>query len=288
MILNATDDIRGVTTLSARVDYTISLTEKSDASGLEWLLPITSQLPSAAADLYSCPASTQALVDEMTLHNTGATTEVAVIYIREGAGTQRVWFRASLDQNETAHYIRGRGWTVFTSGGLVKTTSQAVGTVFPTSPFDGQAFYRTDLDWAFRYDSGRGEWLGEIENMQLGRNGVVGAGTNLRFGGNKVADPVAGTAPSWPYPVTIVAMEGGTDASAEGDLILEDQAGTELAYVSFVSAPPINENAAKTDIDVNMSVGARFGIVWGLWSSAIVPSATADATAVIWFRRRSS
>jgi len=285
MLLAATDDIAGTTTTAAAVDATITVQESSTALGLVWKVGYEAQLPTgAAADLYSVPASTEAIIDEITLHNTNAAAQLVVLSVRKGAGTLRIWARFTLEQNQSAHYLRGQGWTVFDGDGLVKLATQnRSGTSFPVTPFDGQPFYRTDLNHDFNWFAGIGEWLGEMEQLQYGRNGVVAAGNLLRMGGNLIGvDAEKGF--TFPYDVTVVGMAVCKNLTESGDweLLVNGSAVAVLVHslVEWAKDMTLSANVAATS-----SKSTVANIRWG---GTPAPVSCADVSAQVWYRRRAS
>lgn len=291
MILSATDDIRGVTTTGSAVNYTISVQEKSTASGLVWNLGVTSNLPTTATDLYSCPASTQAIVDEVTLHNTNATAQEITMYIRKAAGTAYIWYHLTLQQDESAHYIRGVGWAVYNESGSIRPAENTrAGTSFPSAPFDGQPFYRTDLDFDFNWDLGRGKWLGPLETHQFSRAGTTSAGQVLRYGGNLIADPFGTTAFYLPYDITIVGISCGhaSTSSAGDELVIIDQTSASTNQIAYVGSSMTTGNLQDEDmtIDADMSQHDFMGVAYLNWGTTASPTTQlTDAWLVAYIRR---
>ncbi|RMG74277.1 MAG: hypothetical protein D6710_01805 [Nitrospirae bacterium] len=68
--------------------------------------------------------------------------------------------------NDTAIHVPsivGSNYYLYDGGGTTPTWIASQGTSFPGSPFEGQIFYRTDLDEEFYYDSTRSAWLSTNE-----------------------------------------------------------------------------------------------------------------------------
>jgi hypothetical protein len=76
----------------------MAITAKSLADG---------QLPIAKTTLYTCPASTQAIIRQIRCtHVSGAaTTETVRLYLKVSAGTSRLIGRGMIDQDEQFHVL---------------------------------------------------------------------------------------------------------------------------------------------------------------------------------------
>lgn len=83
----------------------------------------------------------------------------------------------------SAHQLR------VTAAGLC-TWEETEGSTFPTSPRDGQAYFRTDFDnpELFHWDATRAKWLGELVTFIGGYAATIAAGASgtLRMGGHVV------------------------------------------------------------------------------------------------------
>ena len=62
------------------------------------------QLSNSKGTLYTCPASTQAIVVAITLYNSGAAQNVCRLYVKPGA-TSRVVHRVALETLEHSQFI---------------------------------------------------------------------------------------------------------------------------------------------------------------------------------------
>lgn len=101
-------------------------------------------------------------------------------YFHNGSSLQDVQDAASIAFTPTGSIVATKVATaiVEVSGDidthLADTTphaSEFAGTSFPGSPYDGQVFYRTDLQMGFRYFGTRAKWLSEqAEVFRLSRN----------------------------------------------------------------------------------------------------------------------
>lgn len=98
----------------------MAITPKSLADG---------QLPNAKATLYTCPASTQAIIRQIRcLHVSGATSETVTVYLKVSAGTSRRIGRAVLEQNEQFHVLTDADTYSLEAGDVIEgdTTTAAV------------------------------------------------------------------------------------------------------------------------------------------------------------------
>ncbi len=100
---------------------------------------------------------------------------------------------------------------IVASGGFINT--HPARSYFPTNPYDGQLFYRTDLDELFVWDSGRGKWLGELDSFTCAIGSAVGSSQYFRLA-NGVMSSTVGLHVFDNITITrIVAGWGGTTAS---------------------------------------------------------------------------
>lgn len=131
--------------------------------------------------------------DELS-HDSLAGVSINDHHARDHAATHATGGLDSLSgQNVTVNRLTASGGSLY------------AGTSFPTAA-DGLKFYRTDLDWEFRYDSGRGKWLGELEWDGAGNGSVLAAGSATylrRFNGVLMSSTVGIYIP---YDITIVGV----------------------------------------------------------------------------------
>lgn len=75
-----------------------------------------------AVDIVPAPASsTQRVVDYISVFNVDSASHTVTVRFNDN-GTSYVLFRATLDTNEKLEYQEGKGWSVFTNAGSVKTS----------------------------------------------------------------------------------------------------------------------------------------------------------------------
>jgi hypothetical protein len=81
-------------------------------------------------DLVAAPAaSTRRLVDTLNVYNNDTAT-INLTIKRDNSGTEFIYWKGDLGPGERVEYENGKGWSVFTAGGLIKTLqSQAIVTV---------------------------------------------------------------------------------------------------------------------------------------------------------------
>lgn len=74
-------------------------------------------------DLISAPAaSTQRVIDFLSVYNND-TAPVTVTVKLDANGTDYIFWKGTIAAGERLEYENGKGWTVFTAGGLIKTLS---------------------------------------------------------------------------------------------------------------------------------------------------------------------
>ena len=155
------------------------------------------------------------------------------------------------------------------SGGIAKGTS------FPTSPADGDHFYRTDLDALFHFDAGRAQWLGELEWEGGGRNGNLASNTYARRFNGMPYSATLGVLIPW--DVTIVGFTWVMSAGVAGSWEVRRNG----AVVSTIAT-----GAASTGKDMTLNDNfASDGIFSIYWNSA---NACDDPQLRVYFRRRAT
>ena len=158
------------------------------------------------------------------------------------------------------------------------------GTLFPSSPYDGQPFYRTDLDMPelFRYDSTRGKWLGELRAYQFGRNSSASSGSfDLRFAGGVQLNTSRGLLT--PVALTIVGAEffNGTGISSGSADLDFYEGSTNLTTLLTINARGEHDHTLNYDLDADSGWPhkyPRFNSISGLTLN--------NPTVVIYMRRR--
>lgn len=161
------------------------------------------------------------------------------------------------------------------TGDTGNTGAFAKGTSFPVSPSDGDFFYRTDLNHLFRYDSGRGKWLGELETEGGGRNGTQVLNTyTRRFDGMAYS---AALGVRIPYDITIVGITWAMGAGV---------VGTWEVRRSGVSAASKATGGVASGEDMTLNGDFNSGGILGIyWNSA---NNCADPQIRVYFRRRAT
>jgi len=112
------------------------------------------------------------------------------------------------------------------------TSAALAGTAFPTSPYDGQPFYRTDLDAQFWWDNGRSRWLGQCMILHGAKEGSLLDDTYMRTIDGLVFSSTTGY--YIPFDGTVVGISynrGDTDTGTfevrrSGVLVVGVAAGT--------------------------------------------------------------
>lgn len=164
------------------------------------------------------------------------------------------------------------GFSAFDAGGgQVNLSVSSAGIVFPGSPIDGQVFYRTDLQWEFRWDATRGKWLGVTAEFEgAGFNGTVNNGYLRRFNGMTTS----ATLGTWiPYDITIVGVSGKWANSVTGSLDVRRN-GVTISNVPYTSSVSVGDLTLNDDFaaDANLSF--------------FVNGSHATPQVRVWYRRR--
>ena len=137
---------------------------------------------------------------------------------------------------------------VIRSGAGYKSVPQA-GTAFPASPYDGQSYYRTDLDVpeVFHWDATRGKWLGELRVYQLSRNSSSNISLSLRHAGAVIQSSSKGYL--IPSPLTIVGVEIYTAAKTTADLDLFEGSTFVATLYTLSASRSGHDHTLNQDID---------------------------------------
>ena len=135
-----------------------------------------------------------------------------------------------LGANETAMLVYNHAnlrWDVFHGW----ASASSGGTSFPASPYDGQAFHRTDLRETFYYDAGEVVWYGSnTVTLDYGKASVTasGVGQYLEGPGNSAH----GTTNGYPIPVgwdhaRMLAVGAAWTGAINGNLFVREN-GTNI------------------------------------------------------------
>jgi hypothetical protein len=118
LAIKDSDTIGGKVDAGADVNYFID-GDQITAAADDYDLLATGQLPTVAAALYTVPASKNAIVGHIRLHNTGTSVRIVTLY-RNGTATGNVWAVLALASGEGAEWVDGEGWILYDSNGLRK------------------------------------------------------------------------------------------------------------------------------------------------------------------------
>lgn len=132
------------------------------------------------------------------------------------------------------------------------------GSTPPSSPFDGQPFWKDGE--LFHWDDTRGKWLGELREIHVSRQYAAAAPTTLqlRAGGDAILDTLTGWL--WDDDVTIVEARGWSKLAMTGDLDLM-QASTKLNTVlSWSSSKYASSKTLNISVNGVTSVERKFKI----------------------------
>jgi hypothetical protein len=152
------------------------------------------------------------------------------------------------------------------------------GTTFPASPYDGEHFYRTDLDWEFQYDCGRAKWLGggEPRHKGSGRNGNQVSGYLRRYNG-ALESALAGD--GVPYDATIVGLcftcTGGTPTG----VLHVYRSGVSVATLTVTATNYAEDMTLDDDFDAD-------GVMSCYWAHTSGTNTTPQVQ--VWYRRRAT
>lgn len=171
--------------------------------------------------------------------------------------------------SNTLLFYNGSTWVA------VVTSSALAGTSFPASPYDGQPFFRTDLDAQFWYDGGRSKWLGQCMIIHAAKEGSLLDDTYMRTIDGLVFSATTGY--YIPFDGTVVGItyhRGDTDTGTfevrrNGVLVIGIAAGT-------------TNNGSDMTLNSNF---AADGVLSAYWSSS---NNTVDACVCVMIRRRAT
>ena len=237
--------------------------------------------------LYQPASGVEAQIRHIVVSNTHASVANLITIMAYDGSTDRQLWKGTLDAGEALHWVERDGvWRMYTADGFVKLSETTnAGDAFPSSIYHGKPWYRTDLNWAFHYDSDRSNWLGELEIYQFGRNGTVTAGSELRYGGNVIANP-GGSAASPVHACTIVGMMAGHDGATTpaGDFVAWRNS-TRLTGVVLTSS---DSDASDFTLNDNFGAAGFLTVTWGDIDGVLSPASIVDGIANVYIRRRAT
>jgi len=235
--------------------------------------------------LYQPASGVEAQIRHIVVTNTHASVSNLITIMAYDGSTDRQLWKGTLEIGEALHWVERDGvWRMYTSDGFVKLVEATnSGDSFPSALYHGKPWYRTDLNWAFHYDSDRAKWLGELEIYQFGRNGNVTAESYLRYGGNVLANG-GGSGHSPVHAVTIVGMVAQHDGSVtpSGDFVVWRNS-TRLTGV-VVTSPA--DGASDFDLNDNFAANGFLSVNWGDIDGVLSPTTIVDGVATVYMRRR--
>jgi len=112
----------------------------------------------------------------------------------------------------------------------LRLAGESSGTSFPSSPTPGQMFYKTNDSAPYWYDSVRDKWVGELESIEAGYNGTMGAAGYLNG-----VDGVTGSKDSGfyiPFSIVIVGLSANWDSPSTGSITVRRNSAV-VSTVSF-------------------------------------------------------
>lgn len=166
------------------------------------------------------------------------------------------------------------------STNLLSLESPHSGTSFPSSPYDGYFFYRTDLQRWFTFDNTRSKWLGRLESL-----GGGGSGSLFQFFSDFYLNLYDGMTMSAtqgiliPYDITIVGISyNRTNTTANTNIIIRRN-GTDIYTIGLGSTTSGSDLTIDSDFDAN---GILSIFVDGTGFFTFI----ANPQIKLWFRRR--
>jgi len=157
---------------------------------------------------------------------------------------------------------------------------ETIGTAFPTSPEDGQAYYRTDHEELYHYDGTRSKWLGELQTIQINRNTSTSSGALSLFYGVTYMTSTKGL--TFGTDMTIVGVDTRSNQAFSAPLELFIGGSKDGNIVTYSSSKGGSDRTIDYDIDENTTTQQWFRI-------GTITSGTIDNPQIrIFLRRRAT
>tara|TARA_B100000614_G_scaffold262909_1_gene300802 strand:+ start:276556 stop:282912 length:6357 start_codon:yes stop_codon:yes gene_type:complete len=148
------------------------------------------------------------------------------------------------------------------------------GTSFPSTPDDGLYYHRTDDDWLYHNDDGRGRWLGELETYTFSFSGTTTSDTYLYC--NNVQHSSSFTNGIYtPYDFTVVGMTFTNANSVSGTIEVES------AFNGTIASLSLSSDSIAEDMTLNGFAGTDVWKVFIDYTSGTFE----DVTVTVYIRR---
>ena len=181
----------------------------------------------------------------------GETVEI-IIYSRGSTTSDLYLYSTQLDHGDLQGLLDDDHTQYFND---TRLQAKLAGTSFPGSPYDGQPFYRTDLDDNFWYDSTRSKWLGGPRNHTLGFTANLVLNAYMKHAGNVTGAATAGE--PMVYDSTLVGWSYCVNAIAAGSFELYVNGSATGITISHASSTTGNDQTVNYNLAANDIVTVR-------------------------------
>ena len=181
----------------------------------------------------------------------GETVEI-IIYSRGSTTSDLYLYSTQLDHGDLQGLLDDDHTQYFND---TRLQAKLAGTSFPGSPYDGQPFFRTDLDDNFWYDSTRSKWLGGPRNHTLGFTANLVLNAYMKHAGNVTGAATAGE--PMVYDSTLVGWSYCVNAAAAGSFELYVNGSATGITISHASSTTGNDQTVNYNLAANDIVTVR-------------------------------
>jgi hypothetical protein len=181
----------------------------------------------------------------------GETVEI-IIYSRGSTTSDLYLYSTQLDHGELQGLLDDDHTQYYND---TRLQAELAGTSFPGTPYDGQPFFRTDLDDNFWYDSTRSKWLGGPRNHTLGFTANLVLNAYMKHAGNVTGAATAGE--PMVYDSTLVGWSYCVNAAAAGSFELYVNGSATGITISHASSTTGNDQTVNYNLAANDIVTVR-------------------------------
>ena len=181
----------------------------------------------------------------------GETVEI-IIYSRGSTTSDLYLYSTQLDHGDLQGLLDDDHTQYFND---TRLQAELAGTSFPGTPYDGQPFFRTDLDDNFWYDSTRSKWLGGPRNHTLGFTANLVLNAYMKHAGNVTGAATAGE--PMVYDSTLVGWSYCVNAAAAGSFELYVNGSATGITISHASSTTGNDQTVNYNLAANDIVTVR-------------------------------
>lgn len=156
------------------------------------------------------------------------------------------------------------------------------GTAFPSNPYDGQRFTRTDLNYeTFTWDAGREKWLGDLVSWSFSRAGSQTGTFGLRVAGAEYWTTTQGIAT--PNALTWVGYRLCSKQAFTANIEAREGSSTLIATEATGSSSTIH---SSDDVDIDFDADTSTPHKW--WRVSVTSGTSDGLVGTVYCRRNAT